>query len=193
MITITIYGLDQFIIGRYSGEHNENLAQLFETSPDNINFCAPDAYVFHNGTEQTSWNTIIQVHAPEKYEVLEEKVAKYLLDTLKEFSINLSVEFTYFHSHHRYEHINKDYPRYIAEDNLVNVEDSEDSDELYEGNIFEGMEEKLEAAYKNDYDKAEKHDHCCCHNEHCDCDDDCCCDDEHCDCDDEHCECHHKN
>lgn len=188
MITITIYGLDQYIVGRYSGEHTENLAQLFETSPDNINFCVPDAYVFHNGTEQTSWNTIIQIHAPEKFEILEAKVANYLIQTLKEFSINLSVEFTYFHSHHRYEHINNEYPRYITEENLVNVEESEDDEELYEGNIFEGMEEKLEAAYRNDYDKHEEHDHCCCDDEHCDCDcdDDCCCDDEH-------CECHHKN
>ena len=122
MITISIYGLDQFTVGHYSGEHTANLAQLFETKEDNISFYSPNAYVFHNGVEQTSWNAIVKVNAPEKYEVLEEKVARYLMETLKEFSINVTVEFYYYHSHHRYEHINKEYPRFIKDDNLVNVE-----------------------------------------------------------------------
>ena len=190
MITITIYGLDQFTVGHYSREHTANLAQLFETKEENISFYSPNAYVFHNGVEQTSWNAIVKVNAPEKFEVLEEKVAKYLMETLKEFSINLSVEFYYYHSHHRYEHINKEYPRFITDDNLVNVEES-DEDELYEGNVFEGMEEKLEAAY------AEKEAHAChCHDDHCDCDDDCECDceDEECECGEHECHCgHHHN
>ena len=178
MITISIYGLDQFTVGHYSGEHTANLAQLFETSEDNIIFYSPNAYVFHNGVEQTSWNTIVKVNAPEKYEALEAKVAKYLMETLKEFSINVIVEFYYYHSHHRFEHINKEYPRFITEDNLVNVEES-DEDELYEGNIFEGMEEKLDAAY------AEREAHeCHCDAEHCDCNGEC-----DCDCEDEECEC----
>ncbi|MCQ2801372.1 MAG: hypothetical protein MJ222_01790 [Bacilli bacterium] len=190
MITITIYGLDQFTVGHYSREHTANLAQLFETKGENISFYSPNAYVFHNGVEQTSWNAIVKVNAPEKFEVLEEKVAKYLMETLKEFSINLSVEFYYYHSHHRYEHINKEYPRFITDDNLVNVEES-DEDELYEGNVFEGMEEKLEAAY------AEKEAHeCNCHGDYCDCDDDCeCeCEDEECECGEHECHCgHHHN
>ena len=184
MITISIYGLDQYTVGHYSGEHTANLAQLFETSEDNISFYSPNAYVFHNGVEQTSWNAIVKVNAPEKYEVLEQKVAKYLMETLKEFSINLSVEFYYYHSHHRYEHVNKEYPRFIKDENLVNVEES-DEDELYEGNIFEGMEEKLEAAY------AEKEAHQFhCDDDHCECD----CDDEECECGEHECHCgHHHN
>ena len=58
MITISIYGLDQFTVGHYSGEHTANLAQLFETKEENISFYSPNAYVFHNGVEQTSWNAI---------------------------------------------------------------------------------------------------------------------------------------
>lgn len=188
MITITVYGLDQYTVGRYSREHAKNLAQLFETNEDNISFIASDAYIFHNGVEQTSWNPIVKVNAPEKFKVFEAKIAKYLLETLKVFTINLFVEFSYFHEHHRYEHINKEYPRFLTEENVVNVEDSEDENDIFMGNVFEGMEEKLDEVYDE--------------KEHCDCDcgDECCCDDE-CDCDDEcecgehecHCGHHHNN
>ena len=178
MIIITIYGLDQYTVGHYSKYHSENLAQLFETTKENIAFVASDDYVFHNGVEQTSWQTLVKVEAPEKYEVLEDKAAMYLLKTLGEFSIHVRVVFDYFHSHHEHEFVNKGYPRYIKEDNLVNVEEDEDDDELYEGNIFEGMEKKLEEAYHEGHH---------CHDEDCDCDED------DCDCQDEGYHCHIKN
>lgn len=148
MITISILGLDQYTIGHYSKEHTANLASLYETNEDNINFYAPNCYIFHDGVEQTSWNTIVRIHAPEEYEKLEEKVNKYLVETLKEFSINLQLEFFYYHGHHHHEYINSSYPRYIKEDNVVNVEEEElgEGEELYEGNIFEGLEDKLEEA-----------------------------------------------
>ena len=180
MIIITVYGLDQYAVGHYSKNHSENLAQLFETKVENIAFVASDEYVFHNGVEQTSWQALVKVEAPEKYEVLEDKAAQYLLKTLSEFSIHVRVVFDYFHSHHEHEFLNKSYPRYIKEDNLVNVEEDEDDDELYEGNIFEGMEKKLEEAYNEEH-------HCHCHDE------DCSCDEDECDCDDDDCCCHTKH
>lgn len=180
MITINVYGLDQYTVGHYSKEHTSNLAQLFEVGEDEIIFMSPNNYVFHNGVEQTSWNAIIKVSAPEKCEQLEEKAAKYLIETFKVFSINLTVKFKYFHSHHEYNYVNKEYPRFITEDNVVNTEESDESEELYEGNVFEGMEEQLEEAYKEKY---HCHDHCDCDEEHCDCDE------EHCDCEEGECHC----
>jgi hypothetical protein len=130
MITICILGLDQYVVGHYSKEHTENLANLFETSSDDVNFYAPQSMVFHAGVEQTSWNTIVIVKAPHRYESLEAKVADYLIKTLSEFTINLEVEFEYFEEGRHYEHINSSYPRFIAEDNLVNVEtEEEEADE----------------------------------------------------------------
>lgn len=147
MVTISILGLDQYTVGHYSKHHSKNLANLFEISEDDLLFYAPNAYIFHNGVEQTSWNTIVKVNAPEALEVNESKVAKYIIETLKEFTINLSVEFYYYHKNHRYEHLNKEYPHFIRDDNVVNVEDEEyDEEELYEGNIFEGFEKQLEEA-----------------------------------------------
>lgn len=149
MVTISIYGLDQYVVGHYSKEHTANLASLLEVDEKDVVFYAPNAYVFHNGVEQTSWNTIVKVNAPEQCEKLEDKVANYITKTLKEFSIHLVIEFTYYHKHHRYEYVNKEYPRYISEENIVNVEDEEyqEGDEIYEGNMFEGFEEKYEEAH----------------------------------------------
>ena len=187
MIQITIFGLDQYTVGHYSKDHTENLAQLFETKEENLVFVASDEYVFHKGVEQTSWQTLVKVEAPEKYEPLEDKAATYLLQTLAEFSIHVRVVFEYFHSHHEHAFENKDYPRYIKDDNLVNVEESDEDEELYEGNIFEGLEKKLEEAYKDSYPSHSENDHCNCDHDHCDCED------EECDCDDEHCCCGHKH
>ena len=181
MISIVVYGLDPYVVGHYSKDHTANLAQLFETKEENIAFVASAEYVFHKGVEQTSWQTLVKVEAPEKYEVLEDKIAKYLLKTFSEFSIHVRITFDYFHSHHEHEFVNKEYPRYIKDDNLVNVEESDEDDELYEGNIFEGMEKKLEEAYR------EPHDHCHCGEDHCDCEDG------ECDCDDDECCCHTKH
>ena len=169
MVTISIYGLDQYTVGHYSKDHTKNLANLLEVKEDDVSFYAPDAYVFHNGVEQTSWNAIVKVNAPEQCEANEEKVAHYLLETLKEFSVHLQVEFFYYHSHHHYEHINKEYPRFIKEDNVVNVEDEqyEEGDELYEGNIFENFEEKLkEAAHLKEEKEHEHHHDCDCGCDH---------------------------
>ena len=185
MITIRIYGLDSYAVGHYSKDHTENLAQLFETKEENICFVASDEYVFHKGVEQTSWQALVTVIAPEKYEPLEDKVAMYLLKTLTEFSIHVQLVFEYFHGHHEHEFTNKDYPRFIRDENLVNVEEDDD-DELYEGNIFEGMEKKLEEAYNEGH----YHEHECeCGHDHCKCDDDDC----DCECDDEECCCGHKH
>ena len=166
MITISIYGLDQYTVGHYSKDHTKNIANLFEVDEEQICFYAPDAYVFHKGVEQTSWNTIVKINAPEYVEVNEGKVAKYIEETLKEFTINLFIEFYYYKKSRRYEHINKEYPRFIKEDNLVNVEEDE-SDELFEGNIFEGFEERLEEASKIKEKELEEEHHC--HDDDCDC------------------------
>ena len=181
MIRITVVGLDQYTVGHYSHSHTKNLASLFETKEEEIVFVASDEYVFHEGVEQTSFQALIKVEAPEKYEPLEDKVAEYLLKTFVDFSIHLSVVFSYFHGHHEHNFVNPTYPRFIKDDNLVNVEESDEDEELYEGNIFEGMEQKLEEAYKE--------------GGHCDCDD-CDCEEGECDCDGEgecHCGHHHDN
>lgn len=164
MITISVLGLDQYTTGHYSKEHTKNLANLFETKEENILFYAPQCFILHNGVEQTSWNTIVRVHAPHQYEVFEAKIAKYLLETLKEFTINLEIEFYYYEKNHRYEYQNKEYPHFLTDENIVNVEESEDGDDdeedsadIYEGNIFEQFQTDISKESADEEKNHHKH------------------------------------
>ena len=163
MITIHIYGLDHFVVGQYSREHTPNIAQLFETPEDEVSFLSSDSVLLHNGVEQISWNALVVVHAPHRYEAFEAVVAEYFLKTLSPFAIHVSVEFEYFHDHSHYESINPNYPRFIAANqihDLTTDEEEEECDcghdhpeeeeaseeEIYTGNAFEGFEERLAKA-----------------------------------------------
>ena len=147
MITITIYGLDQFVVGRLSREMTPNLAKLYELSEDEILFVAPENMVFHKGVEQTSWNIIIHVHAPKKVSVLQDQVAKLILESIGDVAINKVVEFDYYSEDNRYSKLNESYPRFIASDNLVDVseedyedmEEGEGEDEIFTGDIFQNF------------------------------------------------------
>ena len=147
MITIIIYGLDQFVVGRLSREMTPNLAKLYELSEDEIIFVAPQNMVFHRGVEQTSWNIIIHVHAPKRAAVLQDQVAKLLLESIGDVAINKILEFYYYSESDRYSKLNENYPRFIAEDNLVDVaseeyedmEEGEGEDEIFTGDIFQNF------------------------------------------------------
>ena len=145
MITITIYGLDQFVVGRLSREMTPSLAKLYEVNEDDILFVAPENMVFHNGVEQTSWNIIIHVNAPNNKAAYQDKVADFLLENIGDVAINKILEFYYFAENHRYSKFNTSYPRFISADNLVDLEseeydeemeEGEDDDQIFTGDIF---------------------------------------------------------
>ena len=144
MITVFIYGLDQFVVGRLSREMTPNLAKLYEVSEDEIIFVAPENMVFHKGVEQTSWNIIIHGHAPKKVSVLQDQVAKLILESIGDVAINKILEFYYYSEDNRYTKLNESYPRFIASDNLVDIEEEdyedmeegEGEDDIYTGDIF---------------------------------------------------------
>lgn len=145
MITLTVYGLDPYVVGHLSQEMTPNLAQLYEVSEDEINFVAPNNMVFHKGVDQTSWNTIIRVNLPKKLLVLQDQAAEIIMQMVQGPTINVAVEFYYYSQDNRYEKLNNEYPRFITDDNLVDVEDYDESvyvegegeDEVYTGDIFE--------------------------------------------------------
>ena len=145
MITIIFYGLDQFVVGRLSRELAENVAKLYEVNSDDVIFVAPNDLVFHNGVEQTSWNLLIHVHAPKRSAMVQDDVAKFLLNSIGDIAIHKTIEFYYYPEDNRYEKINPDYPRFISEDNIV------DTEQDYDENIEEGDE----AYFKNVEDEEE--------------------------------------
>lgn len=149
MITIIFYGLDQFVVGNLSRELTPLVAKLYEVSEDDVTFIAPEAMVFHKGTEQTSWNILIHVHAPKKVSVLQNHMAELLLHGIGDVAIHVAVEFYYYSEDDRHQKINPDYPRFISEENLVDVEneynedmeEGDEEDQIYTGDIFEGIGE----------------------------------------------------
>ena len=148
MISITINGLDQFVVGRLSRELTPSLAKLYQVDEGEINFIAPNTMVFHNGVEQTSWNIYIEVLAPRKYEEMQEEAADYLLESIGDLAINKTLTFVYYESDARYQKLNNEYPRYIASDNLVDIDDEYDEemeegdgeDQIYTGDIFQDFD-----------------------------------------------------
>lgn len=149
MITVIFYGLDQYLVGRLSRDLTPSIAKLYEVDEEQINFIAPQNMVFHNGVEQTSWNVIIHVHAPMKVSVLQDQVAKYILTAVGDIAIHKAIEFYYYSQDSRFELINDDYPRFITEENSVEIEEHDDcccdedheegdeDEEIYTGDIFE--------------------------------------------------------
>ncbi|MBR0440093.1 MAG: hypothetical protein IJK27_05025 [Bacilli bacterium] len=147
MITITIYGLDQFVVGNLSRELTPLVAKLYEVSEDDVIFLAPQTMVFHKGTEQTSWNILIHVNAPKKVSVLQDQMSELMLHGIGDVAINVAVEFYYYSQDDRYEKINESYPRWLSDENLVSIDDEypedleegEEEDQIYTGDIFEGI------------------------------------------------------
>lgn len=157
MIMIEIRGLDQYVIGHYAKDVSSKIANLYEVDEDMVNFYAPESFIIHKGVEQTSWNALIIVRAPDKYKYFQDKVAHFLLETTKDFIINVAVEFDYYDEKNHYERINHEYPRYISETNMVNLEieneeeqeedncsceEHESNSSIYEGNTFKDFDKK---------------------------------------------------
>lgn len=152
MISITIIGLDQFLVGDISETCTKNLANLYEVSEDDIFFVAPENMYFHNGMDQTMWNVLVRVHAPSDLEDFEKEASDIISAAIGDNAINLAVEFDYYNPEHRYERTNEDYPKFITKENSVEVEeddefedeeDEENDDEIYTGDIFQDFNKKM--------------------------------------------------
>lgn len=147
MITVNIYGLDQFVVGDVSIPLSKNLAKIYEISEDDINFISSNNMVFHAGVEQTSWRVIVEVNVPKKLEVLQDQALEIINHYLSEVAINIEVFFHYYLSDHHALHVNPDYPLYLEERGEVEfesesseeLEEGEGEDEIYTGDIFEGI------------------------------------------------------
>lgn len=165
MINVEIIGMDRYMMYDYSHDITKNLANIYETKTENIFFSGGDSKLVHDGNDQTSWHVLMRVHAPNKYHCLEKQVADFLLKTAADYVLNVHVVFVYFEEHHIYHKINDEYPLFIEHREETNVEysyEDVDDEEIYDGNVFENFEEKLEKA---DEERC-KHGDCDCHHHH---------------------------
>lgn len=147
MVTINIYGLDQFLVGEISAKMSQDFAKIYEMDEDEIHFIASNNMVFHNGNEQTSWRVFVEVNAPKKVEVLQEQAASIISHYIKEVAIHVEILFKYYSEDHYVKVLNDEYPLFLDDKNVVNIEETytedieegEGEDEIFTGDIFESI------------------------------------------------------
>ena len=147
MISVFIYGLDQFLVGDLSSALGKDLAKVYEVDEDDVNFVAPNTMVFHQRAEQTSWRVIVEVNVPKKLEVLQEQAQRVIVHHIKQIAIHIEILFKYYLSDHHSLEINEEYPLYLEEQPDVeidaeypdDIEEGEGEDQIYTGDMFEGL------------------------------------------------------
>ena len=154
MITVSIIGVDPFMVRQISKAMTSKIAALYEVQIDDVNFYAPECLYIHDGVEQNTWNVLVKVNAPLKVKVLEEKAVRVIREYMLDACVNLAIEFYYYSQDNRYEFINPTHPRFMTEENTVDFieddeiveedyEDEEAGEEPYLGNIFEDFDKKM--------------------------------------------------
>ena len=153
MITISIIGVDPYLVRQISKAMTAKIAALYEVSKDEINFYAPECLYIHDGVEQNTWNVLVKVNAPLKVKVLEADAVKVIREFMKDACINLDIEFYYYSQDNRYEFIDDTQPRFMTETNSFEMVDEEEIDECdddcesgeepYLGDIFEDFNKKM--------------------------------------------------
>lgn len=148
MVIVNFSGLDIFLVGELNKKIHSRIAAAYGLDDEDVIFQAADSFLFYKGTEQTSFNLLIKIDAPEDYDDVEETVASILLEASKDYSVHVRILFNYYDPTHYYERVNKDYPEYIEDNQGVEIDDSEydeeaeySEDDIYTGNMFEDMDE----------------------------------------------------
>lgn len=149
MVIVNFSGLDIFLVGELNKAVHSKVAAAYGLDDEDVIFKASDSFIFYKGTEQTSFNLLIKIDAPEEYVDSEEMVASILMEASKNYSVHVRILFSYYDPTHYYERVNKDYPEYIEENQEVDIDDSEYNDEeeydeesLYTGNVFKDLDEE---------------------------------------------------
>lgn len=156
MIFVKIEGTDQYLAADYSKDIEGKLVKLYGIPEQDINFIISGSLFTHKGQEQTSFQVVCEIVAPEKFEVKEKEVEKYLAESLQNIAIHSHILFTYFKENHYYDETNPEYPLYMTEENMVKAEtedeyneekESEDDngsdldDGIYMGNVFQELDD----------------------------------------------------
>lgn len=152
MVIVNFSGLDMFLVGELNKKIHSRIAACYGLDDEDVIFQAPDSFIFYKGSEQTSFNLLIKVDAPEEYEDVEETVASILIEASREYSVHVRILFNYYDPIHYYESINNNYPEYIQNTPEIDVDESDydedgeySDDDIYTGNMFEDLEEDEES------------------------------------------------
>lgn len=157
MVILNFSGLDMFLVGELNKKIHSQIANAYGVEDEDVIFQAADSFIFYKGVEQTSFNLLVKIDAPEELVDCEELVVGILLEACKEYSVHTRVLFSYYDPNHYYEKINNDYPEYIDESPEIELNESEydeesdySEDDLYTGNMFEDLDNDDEPVSLND-------------------------------------------
>lgn len=157
MVFVKFEGADQYIASDFSHDINRKLQKIYGIKENELNFLMEDSFFVHDGQEQTSFQVLVEILAPEELMSKEKELEKFLAKELNNLAIHSHIIFTYFSSSHAYDEINSDYPEYMTPDNMVkasNEEEQKDEEseeegleenDLFTGNIFQELDDFVAA------------------------------------------------
>lgn len=116
-------------------------------------FLTERGYLIQNGEDQTDYFSYVEVLYPSNIKIDKEAVNDVLKEIYSKFTFHTIIRFIPFKEEDSFFNLNEDYPQYMTPENTVHIEhehEDEDEDEeeeeypdLYEGDIFEHLEEDL--------------------------------------------------
>lgn len=151
MIIVKMLGVDADLAPSLIRDVHNQVAQAFETEPEEVLFYVPSSTLYFRGVDQTSYQIDIEIEASKKYLPIQESIAKAVIGIFKESHVHVRVVFTYFDKENEFNYVNEDYPRYMTEENMAHFEaiDSEEEGEApYMGDAFKDYGERVEQKEK---------------------------------------------
>lgn len=146
MIIIKLLGVDQFQAQSFVSDIQDEVAQAFETSPDQILFYAPDSFLIYRGVDQTSFYLDIEVELPENYHPIENQIADVLHKIFSKNHVHVRILFQYYEKEHEHEFIDESYPRFMTEENMAHFEEEDEAEnegDIYTGNAFADYDKRV--------------------------------------------------
>lgn len=153
MIIIRNYGLESEAVRDISASYTIPVAKLFKVKEDEVVFLTERGYLIQNGEDQTDYFSYVEVLYPSNIKIDKEAVNDVLKEIYSKFTFHTIIRFIPFKEEDSFFNLNEDYPQYMTPENTVHIEhehEDEDEDEeeeeypdLYEGDIFEHLEEDL--------------------------------------------------
>lgn len=144
MINIILKGMDIYLAADFEKKLTEPLAKIMKVHEREIITSALESFVYHLGVDQTSMHLYIDVECDKKYEKFEDEAAKFILKLAKQFAIHSHVLFKYYEDIKLHEDIDHQYPLYLDEGNVANIQSEENTEEnnkdIYIGDAFKDYE-----------------------------------------------------
>lgn len=150
MINIVLKGVDEFLGADVEKVLLPKAAKVLQVSMDEVLLTCMHSMIYHGGLDQTSFHMIVTFEMEEKYRKFEKELIKCVFEVSKNFSVHSHVNFLYLTP--TSSNIDKEYPLYVTESNRVIIEDDENEEEVYTGNMFSNFEEQLKELDKNKKD-----------------------------------------